>query len=125
MVACSLPNPAFLPQAPLYATLLAERANGYHRLGRHEESLRDCSRAIYAKDDCRKAWLTKRLALHALGRHEEAVQEMSKLMQGWGQNDATVRHAYQQADFELRKSKRCDYYALMVCHVGLNLVFHP
>lgn len=101
-------------QAPLFATLYAERANGLHRLGRHEEALRDCSRAIYTKDDCRSAWLTKRLALHALGRHEEALREMATLMQGWGQSDSTVRHAHQQAEFEMRKSKRPDYYALMV-----------
>eukprot|EP00037_Helgoeca_nana_P003067 m.37854 g.37854 ORF g.37854 m.37854 type:complete len:625 (-) comp13232_c0_seq2:147-2021(-) len=102
-------------KAPLFATLYAERANGLHRLGRHEEALRDCSRAIYTKDDCRSAWLTKRLALHALGRHEEALREMATLMQGWGQSDSTVRHAHQQAEFEMRKSKRPDYYALMGC----------
>jgi tetratricopeptide (TPR) repeat protein len=106
-------------KAPLFATLHAERANAMYRLGRHEEALRDCARAIYAKDDCRRAWLVKRLALHGLGRHEEALREMETLTQGWGANDATVRHARERAEFELRKSKRPDYYALLQCrHVA-------
>eukprot|EP00040_Diaphanoeca_grandis_P032608 m.198119 g.198119 ORF g.198119 m.198119 type:complete len:602 (+) comp32680_c0_seq2:305-2110(+) len=100
-------------QTPLYASVMAERANAHYRLQMHAESLSDCAKAIYSKDDCKKAWLTKRLALHGLGRHEEASAEMQKLMQGWGQNDATIRHAAFKADFELRKSKRPDYYALL------------
>mmetsp|Transcript_24227 Transcript_24227/g.72321 ORF Transcript_24227/g.72321 Transcript_24227/m.72321 type:complete len:626 (+) Transcript_24227:66-1943(+) len=102
-------------KAPLHATLYAERANGLYRLERHDEALADCAKAIYARDDCRKAWLTKRLALNALGRHDEALREMQTLMQGWGQSDVTVRHAYQQAEFELRKSKRPDYYEIIGC----------
>merc|ERR1712166_814708 len=38
---------------------------------------------------------------------------MQKLMQGWGQNDATIRHAAFKAEHELRKSKRPNYYSLL------------
>merc|ERR1711990_527082 len=54
-------------------------------------------------------------ALHGLGRHQEAYDDMQSLMQTWGQGDAVVRHAYERADFEVRKEKRPDYYALIGC----------
>eukprot|EP00039_Didymoeca_costata_P005326 m.80545 g.80545 ORF g.80545 m.80545 type:complete len:586 (+) comp12766_c0_seq2:218-1975(+) len=102
-------------KAPLYASLYARRGNANYRLELYDAALTDCAHAIYVKDDCKSAWLTKRLALHALGKHEEALKEMQGLMQGWGQNDNVIRHACQQAEFELRKSKRPDYYALLGC----------
>ena len=40
---------------------------------------------------------------------------MKGLMDRWGQNDTTIRHAYHKAEFELRKSKRVDYYQLLGC----------
>jgi tetratricopeptide (TPR) repeat protein len=102
-------------EAPLFASLYALRGNAFFRLKEHEAALRDCSRAVYVKDDCKEAWLTKRLVLHALGRHDEAVKDMQGLMERWGQNDAAIKHAHHKADFELRKSKRPDYYAMLGC----------
>ena len=101
--------------APLFANLYAIRGNAFYRLKAYEEALRDCARAVYVKDDCKEAWLTKRLTLHALGRHADALQDMKALMDRWGQNDATIRHACHKAEFELRKAKRPDYYGMMGC----------
>eukprot|EP00041_Stephanoeca_diplocostata_P003292 m.33255 g.33255 ORF g.33255 m.33255 type:complete len:557 (-) comp14219_c0_seq2:1183-2853(-) len=47
-------------KAPIFAAIHAERANAFYRLGRHEESLKDCGIAIYTQEDCKRAWLTKR-----------------------------------------------------------------
>jgi len=42
-----------------------------------------------------------------------------KLINGWGANDEAVKHAYFKADFELRRSKRPDYYTIFgVPHVA-------
>ena len=91
----------------------AERANAHHRVGQHDLALQDCAKATYARSDCKRAWLVRRLALHALGRHQEAVDDMERLMREWGQQDAGIRHAHERATFELRKSKRPDLYALL------------
>jgi len=101
--------------APLFANLYALRGNAFYRLKEYEDALRDCVRAVYVKDDCKDAWLTKRLTLHALGRHADALKDMQSLMERWGQNDSTIRHACHKAEFELRKSKRPDYYRMMGC----------
>ena len=101
--------------APLYASLYSKRGNAHCRLQDHEAALRDCAKALYVKDDCKSAWLTRRLSLHALGRHEEAFNDMKGLMQRWGQTDTAMKHAYHKAEFELRKSKRVDYYSLLNC----------
>ena len=103
-----------LPQkSKLSSTLLAERGNAYFRLGRHQEALKDCSMAIYAHDDCVRAWLTKSYCMHKLERHQEILSELSDLMQRWGGSDPQIRGAYERAEFLLRKSRRPDYYAIV------------
>lgn len=57
--------------------------------------------------------MAKANALHALGRHDEALDDMNTLMGTWGANDAVVRHAYDRAQFEVRKAKRPDYYGII------------
>jgi len=103
---------AFPPHAPLSASLHAERAATWLRLKDFDAALKDCALAIYARDDCKAAWLTKAQALHALGRHEEALRDMSALSQTF-QNDAQVNHALQTASFEVRKEKRPRYYDIL------------
>ena len=100
-------------RAPITASLHAARGEAYLRLKQFDPCLKDCAVALYGKDDCKEAWLTKANALHALGRHQEALDDLSGLMQRWGQSDAVLRHAYERADFEVRRVKRPDYYAML------------
>mmetsp|Transcript_37526 Transcript_37526/g.119380 ORF Transcript_37526/g.119380 Transcript_37526/m.119380 type:complete len:222 (-) Transcript_37526:818-1483(-) len=99
--------------APLSATLHAERAAARLRLKEYDEALKDCAVAIYAQDDCKPAWLTKAEALHCLGRHEEAARDLQAVKDGFAGNDTQINHALQRAQFEIRKKKRPDYYALL------------
>lgn len=107
----------FKPPAasPLGAQCFAQRAMCHLRLQRFDQCLQDCARAVYAKEDCVDAWVTRANALHALGRHQEALDDMQDLMQRWGANDPQIKHQWQRADFEVRKLKRRDAYGIMGC----------
>eukprot|EP01065_Artemidia_motanka_P000171 TRINITY_DN10066_c0_g1_i1.p1 TRINITY_DN10066_c0_g1~~TRINITY_DN10066_c0_g1_i1.p1 ORF type:complete len:596 (+),score=167.10 TRINITY_DN10066_c0_g1_i1:89-1876(+) len=105
---------ASAPQrSPLCAELHADRAAARHRLGQHEAALKDCAVAIYARDDCRSAWLTRAGVLLSLGRHEEVRDEMSGLLKKGFEQDEAVRSMYFKADFNIRKAARPDYYGVL------------
>ena len=131
-------KPTLPPHAPLSSELHAERANAWLRsttspsvsassksVGtdknrmamkkseRYAKCLKDCAVALYTKDDCERAWLTKLYCLHAIGRHDEALRETEGLMQRWGSGNSKIQQAYQRAQFEVRKAARVDYYALL------------
>eukprot|EP01062_Namystynia_karyoxenos_P073334 TRINITY_DN70136_c0_g1_i1.p1 TRINITY_DN70136_c0_g1~~TRINITY_DN70136_c0_g1_i1.p1 ORF type:complete len:634 (+),score=243.60 TRINITY_DN70136_c0_g1_i1:67-1902(+) len=99
--------------APLAAALHADRADSRLRLGRLEDALKDCAVAIYAQDDCRKAWLTRAACLNALGRFQETYDEMGELLRKGFDQDEAVRGAYYKAEFELRRRARPDYYGML------------
>jgi len=100
-------------KAQLYTQVLAARATSWLRLKKYPECLKDAAEAIYAHDDSRDAWLARVHALHSLGRHDESLEDLTSLMQRWGSNDPMIRHAYERADFEVRKAKRPKYYEAM------------
>jgi len=111
---CAIESSSPLPmKAPLYSILYSERAEAYLRLKKYESTLKDCAQAIYARDDCVKAWLIKMKAYHALERHADARNELAELMHKWGSGNDQLRKAYERADFELRKQRRPDFYALL------------
>lgn len=101
-------------KAPLYAILHSERAEVHLRLKDYEKALRDAGRAIYARDDLEQAWLTKTKALQGLGRNLEAREELEDLLRNkWGSNSVSIRKAYENADFLVRKEQRPDFYGLL------------
>ena len=105
---------AAAPQhAPLSAALYADRAAAFLRLKDFDAALHDCARALRARDDCKAAWLTRASALHGLGRHEEALADMRPLLERGFANDTQINGACQKAEFEVRKAKRPDYFALL------------
>lgn len=100
-------------RAPLHAMLYAERAAARLRLKQYERCLEDAAQAIYGSDnECKSAALTRASALHALGRHEEALSDMAAMLKLY-ENDPQIKHAYHRANFEVRKARRPDLYALL------------
>mmetsp|Transcript_3798 Transcript_3798/g.9846 ORF Transcript_3798/g.9846 Transcript_3798/m.9846 type:complete len:591 (-) Transcript_3798:217-1989(-) len=100
-------------RAPLHAMLFAERAAAYLRLKEYDKCLADCAKALYGSDDdCKPAALTRASALHALGRHEEALEGV-KAMRKLYEHDTQINHAYQRANFEVRKMRRPKLYELL------------
>jgi tetratricopeptide (TPR) repeat protein len=129
---------AVLPKkSPLRVQLLAERAHASYCAGLYQEALTDANQAIYQQDDCQRAWLTRFYCLRELGKHEEAVKDARELLQRWGANDIHIRSAAENAEFELRKSKRPDLYGVLgvsslaseleikQAYKQKALVFHP
>mmetsp|Transcript_6797 Transcript_6797/g.17388 ORF Transcript_6797/g.17388 Transcript_6797/m.17388 type:complete len:587 (-) Transcript_6797:22-1782(-) len=102
------------PKSALMTNLHAERANGYLRLGEHALCLRDCDAALAAREDCRDAWVCRAAALVATGRSEEALREMTDLQRMF-EHDTLVKHWKDKAQFEIRRAKRPDYYAVLGC----------
>ena len=95
------------------ARIYGERANCYQRGKRFPECLKDCAQAIYANPRHKEAFLTRSNALQALGRHEEAVADLETVASKLDPEDKLVRQRLQRAQFELRKSKRPDYYGIL------------
>jgi DnaJ family protein C protein 7 len=103
-------------RSPLYARCRAERGTCRLRTGDADAALKDCAAALYVVDDLVDAHLCRANALRALGRHEEARRHLKDIIdESWGGSDVRVKHAFEQADFDLRRTKRPDYYALLNC----------
>ena len=103
-------------RSPLYARCRAERGTCRLRTGDADAALKDCAAALYVVDDLVDAHLCRANALRALGRHAEARKHLKDIIdESWGGSDVRVKHAFEQADFDLRRTKRPDYYALLNC----------
>lgn len=100
------------PKTPLMAMLHTERAQAQVRLQRYDQALKDCAKVIYNHPDYIPAWLIQWQALHGLGRHEDVLTETIELLHRHAE-DLRIRAAYEKADFEVRKSRRPDFYQLL------------
>ena len=96
----------------LYCQVLSKRGECYLRLKKYEEALKDASKTVYSREDHVPAWVIMMKALHGLGRHEDALAQAEDLMQHWGNSDKHIRASYENADFQVRKMKRPDFYEL-------------
>ncbi|GAX22669.1 DnaJ homolog subfamily C member 7 [Fistulifera solaris] len=101
------------PKSQLHAWLYTQRATAFLRLKEYQNALKDCATILYYLEDYVEAWLVRFQVLHALERHEEVVELSTDLLQKWGANDSRIRKAYETADFEVRKRKRPDFYAML------------
>lgn len=100
------------PKSPLYANLLAQRAQAYLRLKDYKNCLKDCALVLYAQEYHIPTWLIRFQAHHGLEDHETAMNEIQDLLRRLPQDDQLLK-AYEKADFLLRKQKRVDFYKLM------------
>lgn len=105
---------ALPPPAPLAAALRSERAATALRLKHYDACLADCEAAISSREDCKPAYITKASCLRALGRHSEALQCLKPAMEMDPADEVLRKHAA-QAEFDMRKAARPDYYAILGC----------
>eukprot|EP00996_Jenningsia_fusiforme_P004724 NODE_557_length_2105_cov_22.345331_g513_i0.p1 GENE.NODE_557_length_2105_cov_22.345331_g513_i0~~NODE_557_length_2105_cov_22.345331_g513_i0.p1 ORF type:complete len:493 (+),score=106.65 NODE_557_length_2105_cov_22.345331_g513_i0:498-1976(+) len=96
----------------LTARLHAGRAIARLRSSQIEGCLEDCAKAIAAQEDFREAWLAKASALHSVNRHEEALASMQEAVKIFP-SDTRVTYALEKAQFEVKKARRPNYYALL------------
>jgi len=95
----------------LCARLYAERAKAALRQKDFQAAMKDAAQATYRDHELKDAYLTKASAYKGLQKYEEAVRELESLAR-WCR-DETVHQRYQEAVFELKKSKRTDLYELL------------
>jgi len=74
--------------------------------------------AIYHDESLIPAYLHKVKAMQSLGQYQDALEEMEALAKGIGRGNESVHEHLKHARFELKKSKRKDYYKLLNCRSG-------
>ncbi|KAK9470666.1 uncharacterized protein V1510DRAFT_248261 [Dipodascopsis tothii] len=92
--------------------LYSNRATVYVKLQRFEEAVVDCDAALALDNDFIKARRTKARALGQLDRWEESVREFQAAIEV-DSTDGNLRAELREAELELKKSKRKDYYKIL------------
>ncbi|PBP26544.1 tetratricopeptide [Diplocarpon rosae] len=92
--------------------LLQNRALCRNRLKDYVGAIEDCERAIALDPSYTKAKKTKATALGQSGNWEQAVRELKEL-QEQDPSDGSIAKEVRNAELELKKSKRKDYYKIL------------
>ncbi|KAH7418439.1 hypothetical protein BKA64DRAFT_199238 [Cadophora sp. MPI-SDFR-AT-0126] len=92
--------------------LLQNRALCKNRLKDYAGAIEDCERAIALDPSYTKAKKTKATALGLSGNWEAAVRELKEL-QEQDPSDSSIAKEVRNAELELKKSKRKDYYKIL------------
>ncbi|PBP28772.1 tetratricopeptide [Diplocarpon rosae] len=92
--------------------LLQNRALCRNRLKDYAGAIEDCERAIALDPSYTKAKKTKATALGHSGNWEQAVRELKEL-QEQDPSDGSIAKEVRNAELELKKSKRKDYYKIL------------
>ena len=92
--------------------LFSNRAMVLSKLGRYEESIEDCNRALQIDPDFFKVLLRRADCYMKLEKFEDAVRDYEKA-HSLDRSNREVRQALQDAKLELKKSKRKDYYKIL------------
>ncbi|PIK43162.1 putative dnaJ-like subfamily C member 7 [Apostichopus japonicus] len=93
------------------AKLYCNRANVRSKLGKLEDAISDCSSAIKLDGKYQKAYMRRAKCYMDTEQYEDAVRDYQKIFQ----MDKTRenRKLLQNAELELKKSKRKDYYKIL------------
>lgn len=94
------------------AKLHQNRALCNIKLKNYDDAITDCEAAIRLDPGYTKAKKTKATALGQSGNWEQAVKEL-KALQETDPSDATLAKEIRNAELELKKSKRKDYYKIL------------
>jgi DnaJ family protein C protein 7 len=92
--------------------ILQNRALCYIKVKEYKRAIADCTRALELDSSYTKARKTKAKAMGADGDWEEAVREL-KAIQEANPNEAGIQQEIRNAELELKKSKRKDYYKIL------------
>ena len=96
----------------LNSKLLYNRALCRNQLKDYKGAIADCERAIQLDPSYMKARKTKATALGQSGKWEDAVRELKDL-QEQNPQDASLAKEVRNAELELKKSMRKDYYKIL------------
>ncbi|CCX34376.1 Similar to DnaJ homolog subfamily C member 7 homolog; acc. no. Q9HGM9 [Pyronema omphalodes CBS 100304] len=94
------------------AKIYQNRAVAYTKLKQWSEAIADCDEALRLDSTYTKARKTRAKALGESGNWEEAVRELKAAAEA-DPADATLKKEVRNAELELKKSKRKDYYSII------------
>lgn len=94
------------------AKILSNRALCYMRTKEYKSAIADCAKALELDPSYTKARKTKAKAMGADGDWEEAVREL-KGIQEVNPSEPGIAQEIRNAELELKKSKRKDYYKIL------------
>jgi len=97
----------------LYSKLIAGRGEARYRLGDLEKALEDCRAAIKAGNDTATPYLTRANICIGLQKFDEAISTLEYVLKHIDPNNSQAMQRLNDAQFELRKFKRTNYYELM------------
>jgi len=89
-----------------------DMANGRLQLKQYDSAISDCTRALELDSSYTKARRTRAKAFQDSGNHEEAVREFKSLTEA-NPTDQNLAKELRNAELELKKSKRKDYYKIL------------
>ncbi|KAL9094556.1 MAG: hypothetical protein Q9165_003115 [Trypethelium subeluteriae] len=92
--------------------ILQNRALCLSKLKKHKEAIADCSRALELDPSYTKARKTRAKALGESGDWEEAVRELKSIQEA-NASEPGIAKDIRNAEMELKKSKRKDYYKIL------------
>ncbi|KAL2360753.1 hypothetical protein RJZ56_006361 [Blastomyces dermatitidis] len=92
--------------------LLQNRAQAYLNLSNYDKAIEDCTDALKLDPSYVKAQRVRAKAYGASGNWEEAAREFKKIAEA-NPNEKGIQEEVRNADFELKKSQRKDYYKIL------------
>ncbi|KAH8153246.1 uncharacterized protein LAJ45_02833 [Morchella importuna] len=92
--------------------LYGNRALTHSKLGMWKEAIADCDDALKLDPTYHKARRTRAKAFGQLGNWEEAVRELKNFAEA-NPTDNNIKREIREAELELKKSKRKDYYKIL------------
>jgi len=101
------------------AKIYFNRATVSAKLGKHTDSIADCSKALELDSGYLKALLRRAKSYMETEKYEEAVRDYEKVLKiDRGNNE--YRHLLHEAKLELKKSLRKDYYKILSVDKSVN-----
>ncbi|GAB7339690.1 hypothetical protein MBLNU457_6266t1 [Dothideomycetes sp. NU457] len=92
--------------------LLQNRALCYNKLKKYKDAIADCEQALKLDPSYTKARKTKAKAMGEDGNWEEAVRELKDIAES-NPEEPNIAKDVRNAELELKKSKRKDYYKIL------------
>lgn len=92
--------------------LLQNRAQAYLMLKNHDQAIADCTEALRLDPSYTKAKKIRAKAYGAAGNWEEAVKDYKSVAEA-NPGEKGIHDDIRHAEFELKKSKRKDYYKIL------------
>eukprot|EP01083_Nonionella_stella_P051079 135622_1 len=102
------------------STICCNRAMALLKMKEYQKAFDDCDKAIEMNPDYAKAYVRRATARQHLEQYEEAVQDCKKACELDEDDSAGSKRALRDAELELKKSKRKNWYKILSIEVDAD-----